>query len=234
MSQCQAGGRPGLLLHGFLIFLFLLVWSATGQAALHPREPLPEYRLQVSFDLPRGKVLGRATILAPQGRKLTIDPGKLDILEIRHRGEKITSGRRTGKDIVLFAQGPIQVDYELSLKKTGDTAMNQRDLILLSGWYPQVEGFCRFKLTATLPSGYLAISEADQVTHTEKDGQVEFVFDFPYPLHDSGRHYPGGLEPLGGISGESEQHRIFDLPFSGGRAPGSPLPGGGQAGPGQV
>ncbi len=184
MSQCQAGGRPGLLLHGFLICLFLLVWSATGQAALHPREPLPEYRLQVSFDLPRGKVLGRATILAPQGRKLTIDPGKLDILEIRHRGEKITSGRRTGKDIVLYAQGPIQVDYELSLKKTGDTAMNQRDLILLSGWYPQVEGFCRFKLTATLPSGYLAISEADQVTHTEKDGQVEFVFDFPYPLHD--------------------------------------------------
>ena len=47
-----------------------------------------------------------------------------------------------------------------------------------------MEGFCRFKLTATLPSGYLAISEADQVTHTEKDGQVEFVFDFPYPLHD--------------------------------------------------
>jgi aminopeptidase N len=184
MNQFQPGFRPNLLLHGFLIFLFLLVWSAPGQAALHPREPLPEYRLQISFDLPRGKVLGRATILAPQGHKLTIVPGKLNILEIRHRGKKIASGRWPGKDIVLYAQGPIQVDYEVSLKKTGDAAMDQRGLILLSKWYPQVEGFCRFKLTATLPSGYLAISEADQVTHTEKNGQAEFVFDFPYPLHD--------------------------------------------------
>ena len=184
MNQCQPGCGPGLLRRGFLISLFLLVWSDPGQAALHPREPLPEYRLQVSFDLSRGKVLGRATILAPQGRKLTIDPGKLDILEIRHRGKKIGSGRRPGEDIVLYAQGPIQVDYEVSLKKTGDNAMDQQCLILLSRWYPLVEGFCRFKLTATLPSEYLAVSEADQVTHTEKDGQVEFVFDFPYPLHD--------------------------------------------------
>jgi aminopeptidase N len=76
------------------------------------------------------------------------------------------------------------VDYEVSLKKTGDTAMNQRGLILLSGWFPLVEGFCRFKLTATLPSGYLAVSEADRVTTTIKDGLTEFVFDFPYPVHD--------------------------------------------------
>ena len=110
---------PCLLQRVFLIFLFLLVWSAFGQAALHPREPLPEYRLQVSFDLPRGKVLGRATILAPQGHKLTIDPGQLDILEIRHHGEKITSGRRQERILYLYAQGPIQVDYEVSLEKTG-------------------------------------------------------------------------------------------------------------------
>jgi aminopeptidase N len=180
----QPGSGPGLLQRVFLIFFLLLVWSPSGQAALHPREPLPEYRLQVSFDLPRGKVLGHATILAPQGHKLTIDPGKLNILVIRHRGEKIASDRRSGKDIVLYVQGPIQVEYEASLGKTGDNTMDQRGIILLSRWYPQVEGFCRFKLSATLPSGYMAVSEADQVTHIKRDGQTEFIFDFPYPLHD--------------------------------------------------
>jgi aminopeptidase N len=175
---------PCLLQRVFLIFFLLLVWSPSGQAALHSREPLPEYRLQVSFDLLRGKVLGRATILAPQGYKLTIDPGALDILEIRHRGEKIASGHRLGKDIVLYAHGPIQVEHEASLGKTGDNTLDQRGIILLSRWYPQVEGFCRFKLSATLPSGYLAVSEADHVTRTERDGHTEFSFDFPYPVYD--------------------------------------------------
>jgi aminopeptidase N len=180
----QPGCGPGLLQSVFLIFFLLLVWSHSGQTALHPREPLPEYRLQISFDLPRGKILGHATILAPQGHKLTIDPGKLNILAIRHRGEKIASGNRADKDIVLYVQGPIQVEYEASLGKTGDNTMDQRGIILLSRWYPRVEGFCRFKLSATLPSGYNAVSEADQVTLIEKDGQTEFIFDFPYPLDD--------------------------------------------------
>ena len=52
-------------------------------------------------------------------------------------------------------------------------------------WYPQVEGFCRFKLTATLPAGFVAISEADRIIKEEKAGQAIFHFDFPYPLHDS-------------------------------------------------
>ncbi|MFZ2088868.1 MAG: M1 family aminopeptidase [Desulfobaccales bacterium] len=184
MNQSQSDCKTDLLWRGLLISFFLLIYSAPCQAALHPRGALPEYRLQVSFDLPRGKVLGRATILAPQGQKLTIDPGNLAIKEIRSRGEKIAWGGRPGKNIVLVSQGPIQIDYEVHLKKTGDIAMDQRGLILLSEWYPLVEGFCRYKLTATLPSGYLAVSEADRVTHTEKDGQAEFVFDFPHPLHE--------------------------------------------------
>jgi hypothetical protein len=184
MNQYRPSWGLGLLQRGFLMFFFLLVGSVLGRAALRPHEPLPEYRLQVSFDLQRGKVLGRATILAPQGHKLTIDPGKLDILEIRHNRKTVVFDRRPDREIVLYAQGPIQITYEESLGKTGDKAMDQQDIILLSRWYPLVEGFCRFKLSATLPPGYLAISEADHVTRTERDGQTEFNFDFPYPLYD--------------------------------------------------
>ncbi len=180
----QPGWVPGLLQRVFLLFFLLLAWSHSGRAALHPREPLPEYRLQISFDLPRGKILGHATILAPQGQKLTLDPGKLTILAIRHRGKKIASDSGADKNIVLYVQGPIQVEYEASLGKTGDNTMDQRGIILLSRWYPQVEGFCRFKLSATLPSGYNAVSEADRVTRLEKNGQTEFIFDFPHPLDD--------------------------------------------------
>jgi hypothetical protein len=52
-------------------------------------------------------------------------------------------------------------------------------------WYPRVKGFCRFKLSATLPAGFVAISEADRIIKEEKADQAIFHFDFPYPRHDS-------------------------------------------------
>jgi len=51
-------------------------------------------------------------------------------------------------------------------------------------WYPKVEGFCRFRLTATLPAGFVAVSEADHIIQEEKAGQAIFHFDFPYAIHE--------------------------------------------------
>ncbi len=147
---------------------------------------MPEYRLEVSFDLPRGKIKGRAVIQAPPGRKLVIDPVDLTLTTLEENGRPVAFSRhRQGEPFVLFPQGPVHITYEATLKSSGENRITADGLVLQGKWYPQVKGFCRFKLTAALPAGFVAISEADRILKEEKAGQTFFHFDFPYPRHDS-------------------------------------------------
>jgi len=174
-----------LLLTGLLVLAAALGGTSPGQAALRPPQAPPEYRLQVSFDIPRKKILGQATILAPPGRKLSINPGELSIKSLEHNGKRVLrGGYPPDREIVLYPRGPIKISYEVDIKKTDNNTVAPGDILLNGMWYPTVEGFCRFRLTAVLPAGYQAVSEAEQVSVSEKNGQVEFRFDFPYPLHD--------------------------------------------------
>ena len=50
--------------------LLLFCLPSPGQTALRPSGTVPEYHLEVSFDLPRGKIKGQAVIQASPGRKL--------------------------------------------------------------------------------------------------------------------------------------------------------------------
>ncbi len=144
------------------------------------------YSLEVSFDLPRGKIQGQAVIQAPPGQKLVIHPGELTITQLTETGRRqaVNSGRKGGA-LILFPQGPVHLTYEATLKSSGENRITAGGLVLQGVWYPQVEGFCRFKLTATLPAGFVAISEADRIIKEEKAGKAIFHFDFPYPRYDS-------------------------------------------------
>ncbi len=51
-------------------------------------------------------------------------------------------------------------------------------------WYPVVEGTYRYRLTATVPRDFAAVSEADRVKRTESGGQAMYSFDLPYPQRD--------------------------------------------------
>ena len=95
------------------------------------------------------------------------------------------SRNQKGEPLDLFPQGPVHLTYEATLKSSGENRITADGLVLQGGWYPQIEGFCRYKLTATLPAGFVAVSEADCIIKAEKAGQAIFHFDFPYPRHDS-------------------------------------------------
>ena len=178
--------RVGLATLGVVLLLLLVCWPIPGQTALRPPATMPEYRLEVSFDLPRGKIKGQAVIQAPPGHKLVIDPGDLRLTKLEEGGRRVAISRgQEGEPLVLFPQGPIHLTYEATLKNSDDNRIDERGLFLQGMWYPQVEGFCRFKLTASLPAGFVAVSEADRISKEEKAGQVTFHFDFPYPLHES-------------------------------------------------
>ena len=176
----------GVAALGFSLFLLLFCLPCPGQTALRPPGTMPEYRLEVSFDLPRGKIKGQAVIQAPPGQKLVIDPVGLSLTELEENGRRVDFSRnQKGEPLVLFPQGPVHLTYEATLKSTGENRITADGLVLQGVWYPQVEGFCRFKLTATLPAGLVAVSQADRIIKEEKAGQAIFHFDFPYPVHDS-------------------------------------------------
>lgn len=187
--QDRLGPVGGAALTGFLLLL-QACFPSPGQTALRPSGTMPEYRLEVSFDLPRGKIKGQAIIQAPPGKKLVIIPGDLNLIKVEEGGRQVALNRNQkgdpGDPLVLFPQGPIHLSYEATLKSLVENRITEDGLVLQGRWYPQVEGFCRFKLTAALPAGFVAISEADRIIKEEKAGQTIFHFDFPYPLHDSG------------------------------------------------
>jgi aminopeptidase N len=179
-------GPVGVAALGFSLSLLLVCLPIPGQTALPPPAAIPEYRLEVSFDLPRGKIRGKAVVNAPTGKKLVIDPGDLNLIKVEEGGRRIARSRgQEGELLVLVPQGPVNLTYEATLKTSDDNRIDERGLFLQGMWYPQVEGSCRFKLTATFPAGFVAISEADHITKEEKAGQAIFHFDFPYPLHGS-------------------------------------------------
>jgi aminopeptidase N len=179
-------GPVGVAALGFSLFLLLFCLPSSGQTAQRPPSTMPEYRLEVSFDLPRGKIKGQAVIQTPPGRKLVIDPVDLSLTKLEENGRRVALSRnQKGDPLVLFPQGPIHLTYEATLKSSGENRITESGLVLQRVWYPRVEGFCRFKLTAVLPAGFVAISEADRITKEEKAGQAIFHFDFPYPRHDS-------------------------------------------------
>jgi aminopeptidase N len=179
-------GPVGCAALSVFLLLLLACLPSPGHTALRPPSAVPEYNLEVSFDLPRGKIRGQVVIQAPPGKKLVIDPGDLNLIKVEERGRRLAISRgREGEPLVLVPQGPIHLTYEMKLKNLDDNRIDERGLFLQGMWYPQVEGFCRFKLTAVLPAGFLAVSEADRIIKEEKAGQVIFHFDFPYPLHES-------------------------------------------------
>jgi aminopeptidase N len=179
-------GPVGVAALGFSLFLLLAWLPIPGQTALRPPAVMPEYHLEVSFDLTRRKIMGQAVIQAPPGHKLVINPGDLRLNKLEEGGRRVAISRnQRGEPLVLFPQGPIHLTYEATLKNSGDNHVDERGLMLQGMWYPQVEGFCRFKLTATLPSGFVAISEADRIRKEEKAGQEIFHFDFPHPIYES-------------------------------------------------
>ena len=170
-----------------LIFLLLLLVCLpnSGHTALQPPAAITGYSLEVSFDLPRGKIQGQAVIQAPPGQKLVIHSGELTLTKLTETGRKAINPGRKGKPLILVPQGPVHLTYEATFKNSDENRIDNNGLFLQEMWYPKVEGFCRFRLTATLPAGFEAVSEADRIIKEEKAGQAIFHFDFPYAIHES-------------------------------------------------
>ncbi len=57
-------------------------------------------------------------------------------------------------------------------------------IFLPSAWYPQIAGLAVYHLKATLPRGYLAMSEAETIDKIESKGSATFSFEYKHPVNE--------------------------------------------------
>ena len=97
--------------------------------------------------------------------------------------------------ITASGKGSLEIRYEGVFGGNGNAenlenaGVVQGDVIspegisLTGNWYPSLKGPLYYRLTALVPAGFTAISEADEIMHKETSTGGEYTFSFPHPLN---------------------------------------------------
>ncbi len=172
------------------IFLFLAPISQTGHPA--PSQ-MPEYHLDVSFDIPRSKITGLGKIRVLGGKALMFRVERLAIHSVHLNQQPINYQLRDGTlRIVPPETGTVEIRYEGVFEPaeassglhdgTSRSVIGRQGIFLTSAWYPQIEALSNYRLKAALPPGYIAVSEAERIEKVQQSGEVVFTFEFGHPL----------------------------------------------------
>ena len=173
---------------------FLLLCSSCAALAAERTVPAPvACLLDVSFDIPRSLIRGRLTTSVSAGKTVTFHTGGLAVGRVTLNDKDIPASVREGVLVIRAREdGVLEIRYEGVFKgglPQGDrnfgvvsSTIDDRGISLTGTWHPRLEGLAHWKLTALLPPGYEAVSEADRISRVKKDGGTEFIFDFPHPV----------------------------------------------------
>ena len=103
---------------------------------------------------------------------------------------------RDGETVRILSprEGTVEIGYEGIFRgqshpdTTGngdpDSVIGEKGIYLTGTWYPKPDQMFRYHLTATLPEGYEAVSEAERVERTSNDKNTIFTFHFEHPLDE--------------------------------------------------
>lgn len=164
--------------------ILLFCFSEAASAGAQTAAAVWHYQLEVSFDIPQATIMGVARIQGPPGRPLILHFGDLKVKSIRGLKQEIDRTRLPDPLKAVPLPEGVEIVYEGRFTDPMENIIEEGEIILRSIWYPLVEGLSRYQLTARLPLEYLALSEANHIHRTEKDGQAIYTFDFPFPLND--------------------------------------------------
>ncbi len=174
----------------FLIIVLLPCIVLAGEPSVPGHR---EYRLDVSIEVPRSKITGSVKVPVRAGQELAFRIGQLTVGPLSLNGRDMKYSVKDGRlTIRPLEDGIAEIRYEGTFKggvPQGDrnygvvsSAIDERGISLTGTWYPQPEGLARWKVTAQLPAGYEAVSEAETITREKKGGGMLFTFDFPHPV----------------------------------------------------
>ncbi|UCG78231.1 MAG: ChaN family lipoprotein [Nitrospirota bacterium] len=171
-----------------LTIIFLLLASGNVAGA-----DLPEYDLHVRIDPGRGLLNGQASIRFPDGSAPYIHATGLNIQKILVNGKTYDLDNDSVNELrsaegekeilieysVLFEQLPEEViDRNGTVNKN---VISSGSVMLLSGWYPEINGLALFRLSYEIPSEMVAISESDSFSSVVEDGTRKGKFEFDHP-----------------------------------------------------
>lgn len=166
-----------------IAFLFLPAITHSVQS--------PEYNLEVSFDIPNSKISGIVNIDVQAKQELIFHTGNLTISEVKLNKQEINFNAQNGILKILPDQnGIIEIRYDgvFDGKQHAHTphrevipnTISEQGISLTQIWYPWLNRLLIYNLTAVLPEGYEAVSEAEHIEKITKNGKTKFIFDFPH------------------------------------------------------
>ncbi len=178
----------------FLLAIAAIMVNAAIAEDLQKR-PIPEYKLSVSFDLNEHSLKGVAEIVFPESTEILVSSGNLRVLSASLDGKRLEYTKKEGI-IKAYGKGPLRIEYEGTFAGARGSSENRQnagvvregvvgaDGISVTGnWYPSIKGLAHYRLSALVPSGFTAISEADEITFSETPAGREYSFLFPHPLN---------------------------------------------------
>ena len=161
-----AGGAPAML-------------NAQAEAA-----ELPLQHLSLSFDLAAHRLLGAATIELPPGTEATLDLAGLHVTSLVINGAPPASPAAGQTLYSLPAQAApqtIALLYDQLYEENGAGLLGPEGIALTGNWHPRLDRETLFKLSAQLPPGFSAVSEAERIKSEPGPGGSKVSFDFPWP-----------------------------------------------------
>ncbi|GAB4488548.1 MAG: hypothetical protein OHK006_19130 [Thermodesulfovibrionales bacterium] len=171
-----------------MLFVFL-------PAGLYAEDGTPSQSIEVSFDIEKHTLSGVARIAAPAGTVAEVDIRGLGRVTASLNGSAMRL--EPGAELIVFSpkdsSDRLEIRYETEFPGPAASRRSARhaprvnrigrDGIVLTGrWHPVFEGLMQCDLAATLPRGFEAVSEAEDMTVEELgDGRRVFRFRYPYP-----------------------------------------------------
>jgi len=155
----------------------------------------PVHSLDISFDTASATMQGVSTVDFPANSGGSYHMQGLNILAISINDREIDLDDRSQDYFadplheLVIQPSPQPTRVTVSYTLVTDAQANRlsdmitNDMVSLTGvWHPFLHQDVLFKLTATVPTGFEAVSEAEKITSTETDGGRKFSFFFPHPL----------------------------------------------------
>jgi uncharacterized iron-regulated protein len=164
---------------------------------VHAAENIPRHALEVSFHIEENRIHGVSHIALPKNKEIKIHTHSLTINSITLNGLPFEiDDKKNALSIHIKDPGILEIKYEGVFKGEQEddnvenigvvtrNVISDKGIYLTGGWYPLIEGMALYHLRITVPKGYTAISEANEITMIETPQGKEYSFNFPYPVHE--------------------------------------------------
>lgn len=143
-------------------------------------------RLSIEVNPKTKKITGTIEITTDKQSELTIYRNGARLKEFHALGLKRDIGKDAKEDpFTVQYKGPIKITYEITIENSDDNIINENDIVLKTNWYPVVDGFNTYEVRASLPKGFIAISEGDYVNMEEQKNRSVLISRLDKPYSDA-------------------------------------------------